>query len=253
VAAQRQTGRRSVPPWAEIEEQIDRLLAVGAGDDSRGALSELAGLGQRPPWRRSSTPGSGGARRLRRPDAPPGNRVACSVHRLRNLLAELPKRERDRVRAAYWQALEEANDERDGARRLRAAWPTPSRRSVLHLRYPLRHRRRWRSTNLLERSLGEVKGRTKVIGRFPGEQSCLSPVWAVLDLVISHAANGVRFGEVATRAGRIGQTRLLGPAPEATLSPWGSRGPPLKVRSLSSSDLAIALPPRAERRPKMSG
>ena len=40
---------------------------------------------------------------------------------------------------------------------------------VVHLRYPPRHRRRWRSTNLLERSLGEVKRRTKVMGRFPGE------------------------------------------------------------------------------------
>ena len=58
---------------------------------------------------------------------------------------------------------------------------------VVHLRYPLRHRRRWRSTNLLERSLGEVRRRTKVIGRFPGETSCLSLCWAVLDLVISHA------------------------------------------------------------------
>ena len=37
---------------------------------------------------------------------------------------------------------------------------------VVHLRYPLRHRRRWRSTNLPERSLAEVKRRTKVIGHF---------------------------------------------------------------------------------------
>jgi hypothetical protein len=29
---------------------------------------------------------------------------------------------------------------------------------VVHLRYPLRHRKRWRSTNLLERTLGEVSG-----------------------------------------------------------------------------------------------
>ena len=63
----------------------------------------------------------------------------------------------------------------------------------MHLRYPLRHRRRWRSTNLLERSLGEVKRRTKVIGRFPGETSCLTLVWAVLDLYISHATNGITF------------------------------------------------------------
>ena len=67
---------------------------------------------------------------------------------------------------------------------------------VVHLRYPTRHRRRWRSTNLLERSLGEVKRRTKVIGRFPGETSCLTLVWAVLDLYISHATNGIKFTQL---------------------------------------------------------
>jgi hypothetical protein len=67
---------------------------------------------------------------------------------------------------------------------------------VVHLRYPLRHRRRWRSTNLLERSLGEVKRRTKVIGRFPGETSCLTLVWAVLDLYIGHATNGIKFTQL---------------------------------------------------------
>jgi hypothetical protein len=66
----------------------------------------------------------------------------------------------------------------------------------VHLRYPLRHRERWRSTNLLERSLGEVRRRTKVMGRFPGETSCLSLVWAVLDLFFSHASNGATFTEI---------------------------------------------------------
>ena len=67
---------------------------------------------------------------------------------------------------------------------------------VVHLRYPGRHRRRWRSTNLLERSLGEVKRRTKVIGRYPGETSCLTLVWAVLDLYITHATNGIKFTQL---------------------------------------------------------
>jgi putative transposase len=66
----------------------------------------------------------------------------------------------------------------------------------VHLRNPTPHRRRWRSTNLLERSLGEVKRRTKVIGRFPGETSCLTLVWAVLDLYISHATNGIKFTQL---------------------------------------------------------
>src|SRR5215216_2849629 len=39
--------RRTVPPSAEIEEQIDRLLAVGVGDNPRESLSKLARLGAR--------------------------------------------------------------------------------------------------------------------------------------------------------------------------------------------------------------
>jgi putative transposase len=66
----------------------------------------------------------------------------------------------------------------------------------VHLHYPPRHRKRWRSSNLLERTLGEVKRRTKVIGRFPGEESCLSLVWAVLDLQINNACNGVTLSEI---------------------------------------------------------
>ena len=42
-------------------------------------------------------------------------------------------------------------------------------------------------SNLLERSLEEVRRRTKVIGRFPGETSCLSLCWAVLDICIGGA------------------------------------------------------------------
>ena len=37
--------RRTVPPSAEIEAQIDQLLAVGVGDNPRESLSELARLG----------------------------------------------------------------------------------------------------------------------------------------------------------------------------------------------------------------
>ena len=142
---------------------------------------------------------------------PASDRQHCAVHRLRNLLAKLPERERERVRGAYWQALDDATDERDGKQRLQAlvdeldkAGYTAAAKCladdldalVVHLRYPTRHRRRWRSTNLLERSLAEVKRRTKVIGRFPGETSCLTLVWAVLDLYITHAKNGVRFSQL---------------------------------------------------------
>ena len=35
---------------------------------------------------------------------------------------------------------------------------------------------------LLERTFVEVRRRTKVLGRFPGETSALSLIWAVLEL-----------------------------------------------------------------------
>ena len=142
---------------------------------------------------------------------PVSDRQHCAVHRVRNLLAKLPERERERVRAAYWQALDDATCERDAKQRLQAladeldkAGYTAAAKCLaddldalaVHLRDPTRHRRRWRSTNLLERSLAEVKRRTKVIGRFPGETSCLTLVWAVLDLSITDAKNGVRVSEL---------------------------------------------------------
>jgi putative transposase len=154
---------------------------------------------------------------------PASDRQHCCVHRVRNLLAKLPECERERVRRAYWQALGDAVNERDGKQRLQAlvdeldkAGYTAAARCladdldalVVHLRYPTRHRRRWRSTNLLERSLGEVKRRTKVIGRFPGETSCLTLVWAVLDLYITHATNGIKFTQLERQ--RLKRTKYEG-------------------------------------------
>ena len=48
-------------------------------------------------------------------------------------------------------------------------------------RFPAEHQRRVRHSNFIERTFGETRRRTKVIGRLPGETSCLSLVWAVLD------------------------------------------------------------------------
>jgi putative transposase len=142
---------------------------------------------------------------------PASDRQRCCVHRARNLYAKLPERERERVKHAYWQALDDAINERDAKQRLQAladqldkdGYATAAKclaedldALVVHLRYPPRHRRRWRSTNLLERSLGEVKRRTKVMGRFPGEESCLTLVWAVLDLLITHQTNGIHFNQL---------------------------------------------------------
>ncbi len=34
------------------------------------------------------------------------------------------------------------------------------------------------------------------MGRFPGETSCLTLVWAVLDLLITHQTNGIHFNHL---------------------------------------------------------
>src|SRR5438128_5061156 len=90
---------------------------------------------------------------------PASDRQHCAVHRVRNLLAKLPERERERIRAAYWEALDEVVSESDGSKRLKALVDELGRCGytaaskcfaddldalVVHLRYPLRHRRRWR-------------------------------------------------------------------------------------------------------------
>lgn len=124
---------------------------------------------------------------------PMADRQRCAVHKLRNIIGKLPKKAetRDHVKEAYWAALNEAPDPEAAERGLRALVGDfernyPSAAACLaedlpalrvHLRYVPRLRKRFRSSNLLERSLEEVRRRTKVIGRFPGETSCLSLCW----------------------------------------------------------------------------
>ena len=76
---------------------------------------------------------------------PRADRQHCAVHRLRNLLAKLPKSEHDRVRFNYWSALTDATSVKDGAPapgpHLRARAPRLRVRRTLPLRRPRRTRR----------------------------------------------------------------------------------------------------------------
>jgi transposase-like protein len=145
---------------------------------------------------------------------PEADRQRCTVHRLRNIVAKLPKRPElhERIKSAYWAALDEAIDPNDAEQRLRQVVTSlereyPSAAACLaedlpalcvHLKYVPRLRKRFRSSNLLERSLEEVRRRTKVIGRFPGETSCLSLCWAVLDIFIA-GARGLGLSDLEYR------------------------------------------------------
>lgn len=193
--------------WGYTTEGKRVLVAVRLGqreshEDWLDLGRDLTRRGLRTPWFVVSDGAPGLIKAIEElwPDAERGR---CAVHKLRNVVAKLPKRSglHDEVKAAYWAALDEATDPTDAERRLRALVadlerPYPSAAACLaedlpalciHLKYFPRLRKRFRSSNLLERSLEEVRRRTKVIGRFPGETSCLSLCWAVLDLFLAGA------------------------------------------------------------------
>jgi hypothetical protein len=147
------------------------------------------------------------------------------------VVAKLPQRSglHDEIKAGYWAALDEATDPANAERRLRELVaelerPYPSAAACLaedlpalciHLKYFPRRRKRFRSSNLLERSLEEVRRRTKVIGRFPGATSCSSLSWAVLDLFLA-GARGLGLSDLEYK--QVGPMKIARAYPEHALS-----------------------------------
>jgi putative transposase len=193
--------------WGYTTQGKRVLVAVRLGqresrEDWLDLGRDLARRGLRAPWLVVSD-GAPGLVKAIEELWPQADRQRCTVHKLRNLVAKLPARPElhEHVKRIYWQALDEALDPADAEQRLRQVVAQlerdyPSAAACLaddlpalcvHLKYFPRLRKRFRSSNLLERSLEEVRRRTKAIGRFPGETSCLSLCWAVLDLFIGGA------------------------------------------------------------------
>jgi transposase-like protein len=154
----------------------------------------------------------------------------CTVHALRNVTSKLPERHHQEVKARWWKAFDEARSPGEASRELqgiivdyRTAYPSAMAvverdlpALVAHLRFPSEHRKRIRTTNLLERTFVEVRRRTKVIGRFPGETSALSLIWAVLELS-SHGWRGVKMNpRTVAEIERLRRQLRDGPAPPAT-------------------------------------
>ena len=134
---------------------------------------------------------------------PQALRQRCLIHRARNVLAKIPAGMQAEVKDAYWKIfdtedlktppgprLAEIIDARIGemAAKYGPAYPsamkclTTDREGLTaYLRFPAEHHNRVRHSNFIERTFGETRRRVKVIGRLPGETSCLTLVWAVLD------------------------------------------------------------------------
>ena len=145
-------------------------------------------------------------------------RQRCAIHVSRNLAAKLPESAAKQILAEYWACFDvdalltpdELGRHLDPGpelaslvgRRLdalaaqyQAAYPGFAKclRADLdaltaYLNMPAAHHKRVRHSNLIERTFGETRRRVKVIGRFPGQTSCITLIFGVL----SRAAAGWR-------------------------------------------------------------
>jgi putative transposase len=167
---------------------------------------------------------------------PASLRQRCLVHRARNVLAKVSVHDQPQVKADFW-AIFDVGDAQPGdqavavARQQAAAFAATWQRRyptavacvtddlaslTVHLRFPTEHWRRIRHSNLIERTFGETRRRTKVIGRLPGETSCLGLVWAVLDRA-SRGWRGLTMSPKALRLLQDLRRQLLHPPVEEVI------------------------------------
>lgn len=145
-------------------------------------------------------------------------RQRCLIHRARNVLAKVPKTHQNTIKAEFWSLFDNINADPgqpavdEAQRRIDTfcarhhnTFPAAVKciqddRYALtaFLRFPPEHWKRIRHTNLIERTFGETRRRVKVIGRLPGEASCLSLVWSVLERA-SAGWRGLRYTPAITR------------------------------------------------------
>jgi transposase-like protein len=235
-------GARAEPvlaAWGITTDGAPVFVALAAGgSESTDAwgdfLDELRARGLRPPLLVISD-GAAGLINAAETALPRSLRQRCLIHRARNLLAKVPAEAQQQLRDAYW-AIFDTDDliaagMAPGPKLVAAvqqridafaaqygrAFPAAvkcllSDRDQLtsYLRFPVEHHRRIRHSNFIERTFGETRRRVKVIGRLPGETSCLNLVWAVLD----RASRGWR-GMAMTPTG----TRLLADLRHQLLDP----------------------------------
>jgi hypothetical protein len=123
--AVRPDGPKEGPGRLGLQRRRRARAALGDAGDARIARG-LAGARARSD--RPRTRSAAADRRRRRPGLikaieqcwPASDRQRCCVHRARNLYAKLPERERERVKQAYWRALDDAISESDAKQRLGA-------------------------------------------------------------------------------------------------------------------------------------
>ncbi len=220
--------------WGITTEGAPVLVGLAPGEsESYDAwadfLSDLAGRGLVPPLLVVSdgAPGLIGACEV---VLAKSLRQRCLIHRARNVLAKVPKVAQAEVKAEFWKIFDDidapAGQQAVDVARARIAafekryaseYPaavkcltTDVASLTAYLRFPKEHWKRIRHSNFIERTFGETRRRVKVIGRLPGERSCLSLIWAVLDRG-SKGWRGVKHTPATTRALADLRRQLLEP------------------------------------------
>jgi len=171
-------------------------LSLGGKESTeswKGTLNDLVERGLRRP-QLIVTDGNQGLLKAIKDIWPEVARQRCAIHRIRNVLARVPKKKQDEVRQAvhrifYAACLDDARDEaRQFLSRYSRVFPTACETLARHLEecltFYLFHERHWRhirTSNVIERSFKEVKRRTRVVGRFPNETSALVMVFSLLE------------------------------------------------------------------------
>ena len=211
--------------WGITTEGKPAFVGLGPGSaESADAwadfLADLTGRGLRSPLLVISD-GNAGLIGAIEQAFPRALRQRCVIHRARNILAKVPAGMQAEVKDAFWKLFDtedlktrpgpelvELVDHRitEMAARYAATYPAAMKclladREGLtaYLRFPAEHHHRIRHSNFIERTFGETRRRVKVIGRLPGETSCLTLVWAVLDRVsrgwrgLTMTADGLRL------------------------------------------------------------
>jgi len=151
------------------------------------------------------TDGNPGMRKAVREVFPRARRQRCQVHKMQNLLSKLPRLARSQIKPLIQQVFE-APSHATAIKRGRALIARFRHRyadamecldadleeCVAYLVFAVEHYKRIRTTNLIERTFGESRRRTKVVPQFPTERSCLSLIYATL-ITASQTWRGVKM------------------------------------------------------------
>lgn len=178
-------------------------------------------------------------------------RQRCLIHRARNVLSKVPISAQGEVKSDYWKIFSDI-DAASGEKAVKVArgriaafekkygslYPAAVKcltsdveSLTVYLRFPKEHWRRISHSNFIERTFGETRRRVKVIGRLPGEQSCLSLVWAVHDRA-SKGWRGVQHTPLTTRLLADLRRQLF--EPPVTITPKRAR------KEVAETDTAVA-------------